>query len=418
MAPSEGKFTALRWILLATAVAGALGYLIQVAAPRLLADSAYVAFSVIWSTVYLGVAAMSGVQQEVSRGSRRSTDHAPNTVLRTFTLCAAGAVILAVLVLSVWLSLTTLPMPLLGLASVLTVAFIGYLVNAVLSGVLYGLQLWRGVALITILDAVLRTVFLALAFVLAADPVWLGFGIAFPFGLSFGLAWIVLRRRVVGRFTLDVDIRSLSRNVLSTVGAAACSGVMISGLPLLLGVTSATVPASVLGSLIMAINLTRAPIVVPVMALQSYLISAVFRDRGRIRATRLFGILGAALGVMTVLSSVAFLIGPWLITTISSGAFEIEPILIAVVVFSAGLVALMCITGPALVATGRHSANVVGWAVAAALTAVCLLMPLPFDARSMLALTLPAVVGLVIHSIALLRPASTAAAASPAGLPA
>lgn len=223
MARSDRGTGALRWILLATATAGLLGYLIQIAAPRLLEDEAYVAFSVMWSTIYLCVAAMSGVQQEVSRAARSSIDHDPNTVLRTFTVATVGVVVVLSILLGLWLSFMTLPMPFLSLTAIFCIGFAGYLANAVLSGVLYGLHEWRGVAILTGLDAILRTILIGIGLATQADPVWLGLGIAFPFGLSFTLAWILLRRRVVGRFALDVSYGDLSRNVLSTVGSAACS---------------------------------------------------------------------------------------------------------------------------------------------------------------------------------------------------
>lgn len=417
MPPSDRPAEALRWVLLATATAGLLGYVIQVAAPRVLADTTYVAFSVMWSTIYLCVAAMSGVQQEIARASRPSTDHAPSRTLRTFTLAAAGVILTISIGLGLWLSVATVPMAPIPLAVVLGIAFVGYLLNAVLSGVLYGLRLWRGVALVTALDAVLRALFLLTAFLFHADAIWLGLGIAFPFGLSFIVGWSVLRRRVVGSFALDVRAPALSRNVLSTVGAAACGGVMISGLPLLLGATSATVPASELGALIMAVNLTRAPIVVPVVALQSYLISAVFRDSRDIAPRRLLAMLGLALGVMAALSGIAAAVGPWLITIISAGSFTVAPPTIATVVFSAGLVALMCVTGPALVAKGGHVANMTGWGAAAGITVACLLLPLDFATRTLVALTVPAVVGLGIHVITLLRRESTARPTSDADLP-
>ncbi|PCE14952.1 hypothetical protein AUC47_02090 [Microbacterium sp. SZ1] len=417
MTSTDGGGSALRWLLLSTAVAGFLGYVIQVAAPRLLDGSSYVSFSVTWSTVYLGVAAMSGVQQEVARAARPSRDHKPNTVLRSFTLSAIAVVIVVALGVAAWLTATTLPLPFVALGTVLSIAFVGYLVNAVLSGALYGLQLWRGVALITALDAVLRIIFLAVAFALGADPLWLGLGIAFPFGLSFALAWLVLRRGVVGRFALDVGFAKLSRNVLSTVGAAACSGVMISGLPLLIGATSATIPASAVGALLMAINLTRAPIVVPVVAMQSYLISAVFRDRDSVAPRRLFGLLGVAITVMAALSATAYFVGPWLVALISAGSFDIDAHVIAIVVFSAGLVALMCVTGPALVARGGHLANVVGWSLAAALTVACLVLPVDFTVRTLLALTAPAIAGLAAHVIALLGAARRTRPPAPDGMP-
>lgn len=418
MTRADGGGSALRWILLSTAVAGLLGYVIQVAAPRLLDDASYVAFSVMWSTVYLCVAAMSGVQQEVARASRPSTDHTPNTVLRRFTLSAIAVILAVAVAVAAWLAATTLPLRFLPLAAVLSIAFVGYLVNAVLSGVLYGVQLWRGVALITSLDAIVRVVLLTVAFALGADPLWLGLGIALPFGLSFVLAWLVVRRGVVGRFALDVGFGALSRNVLSTVGAAACSGVMISGLPLLIGATSSSIPAATMGALLMAINLTRAPIVVPVVAMQSYLISAVFRDRDSVSPRRLFGLLGTALIVMAALSAGAYALGPWLIDLISAGSFRIDAPVISVVVFSAGLVALLCVTGPALVARGGHIANVAGWALAASSTVACLALPVDFTARALIGLTVPAVVGLIAHIVALLSRAPRTPSPSPGSLPA
>ncbi len=403
MTNSDRSSGGLRWVLLATAVAGALGYLVQLIAPGLLGQSAYVAFSVTWSTIYLSVSAMSGVQQEVARAARASTDHAPNTVLRRFTIGACVVVLLVSVILGFWLSTGIVPAPSADLASVIGIGLVGYLLTAVLSGVLYGLHRWRAVALITVLDAVLRALLLGIGFLMHLPAIWLAAGIAFPFGLAFLGSWIILRRRVVGRFALDVDIGSLSRNVVSTVGSAVCSGAMISGLPLLLGITSSTESADVLGAVILAITLSRAPIVVPVVALQSYLISAVFRDREAVQPRRLLGLLVAGFGIMSALAGAAYFVGPPLVLLVSNARFVIDAWLIAIIVFSAGLVAMMCVTGPALVAARRHDANVAGWAVAAGLTIVCLLLPVGFASRVALALTLPAALGLLMHVLVLLR---------------
>lgn len=402
----------LRWILLATALAGGLGYVLQLAAPAVLSATDYVAFSVMWSTIYLCVSAMSGVQQEVTRASRRSDDHVPNTVLRRFTIVAGVVVILASVVLGVALSAGAVPVHGAVLAAVLATGLVGYLLTAVLSGVLYGLHLWRAVALVTVLDAVFRALLLGLGFVLQLPATLLLCGIAFPFGLAFLTTWLVVRRRVIGRFALDVGFAPLSRNVVSTVTSAACSGAMISGLPLLLGLTSAHEPAAALGAVILAITLSRAPIVVPILALQSYLISAVFRDRQSVRPRRLFALLGIAVAVMTVLSAIAALVGPPIVSFVSGGRYTIAPLLMAAIVFSAGLVAMMCVTGPALVSARAHTANTVGWVIAAGLTVLCLVLPFDLHTRVAAALIAPAMVGLVVHVASLLRPRASVQRAS------
>ncbi|WP_102192835.1 hypothetical protein [Microbacterium aurantiacum] len=404
MTTTDGAARGFRWILLATAVAGALGYVTQLLAPALLDPAAYVAFSVVWSTIYLCVSAMSGIQQEVTRASHRSSDHEPNTVLRTFTLITGAAVVVVSCILGIALGVRAVPVSAFALSGILAIGLAGYLLTAVLGGVLYGLHLWRHVALLTIVDAALRTAMLVIAFFLQLPVIWLACAVAFPFGLAFLAIWATSRRRVVGGFVLDVPLGGLIRNVLSTVGAAACTGAMISGLPLLIGLTGTRESPAALGAVMLAITLSRAPIVVPILAFQSFLISAVFRGRARASPRRILALLTTALGTILFLAILAFFVGPFLIHMISSGRYSIEAGMMAVIVASAGLVGLMCITGPALVAERKHSVNIAGWATAAVFTVLSLMLPLDLMTRIDIALALPPCLGLVIHLVALLRP--------------
>ncbi|WP_341957029.1 hypothetical protein [Microbacterium sp. LWH13-1.2] len=403
MTKTESTAGGLRWILFATVIAGILGYVIQLLAPVLLEQEAsYVTFSVLWSAVYLCVSAMSGVQQEVTRAARPSTAHAPNTVLRTFTIAAAGVIMVVGIVLGFTLASSVLPGSAWALAAALCIALAGYLLIAVLSGVMYGLSLWRAVAMLTILDAVIRAIALTVAFALQLPSVVIAFGIAFPFGLTAAVVWIAVRRHVVGKFALDVTFPALARNVTSTVGAAICMGAMISGLPLLIGLTGSSEQASAIGAVILAITLSRAPIVIPVIALQSFLISAVFRERAGIDRKTVARLLLIASGIISVLAVLAAFIGPPIIVLVSAGKFQIDSMMMAVIVLSAGLVAMMCVTGPALVAARRHTVNLIGWVLAAVLTVACLLVPLELHLKVGIALILPVVVGLAVHLFTLL----------------
>lgn len=407
MKTTESAAEGLRWILIATVIAGVLGYVIQLLAPVLLKEQAsYVTFSVLWSTVYLCVSAMSGVQQEVARAAHPSTTHAPNTVLRSFTIVAAVVIVIVGLVLGFLLASSVLPESALALATALCIALAGYLLVTVLSGVMYGLSLWRAVAILTVLDAVIRAVLLTIAFALQMPSAVIAFGIAFPFGLTAAIVWIRVRKRVVGSFALDVTFPTLAKNVTSTVSAAICMGAMISGLPLLIGLTGRTEDPSVVGAVILAITLSRAPIVVPVIALQSFLISAVFRDRSRIDGRAVARLLPSAGGAIAVLAVLAAFVGPTIIDLVSAGKFQIDSPMMATIVVSAGLVAMMCISGPALVALRLHIGNLAGWACAAVLTVICLLVPLELHAKVGTALIFPVVVGFAVHFVALLSRSS------------
>lgn len=409
--PGESVGVGLRWVLLATAVAGVLGYLIQAVAPALLSDgAAYVAFSVTWSAVYLCGSAMAGVQQEVSRATRPATGTAAPTGLARFAWIGSAAVALLGVILGVALTGSMDGASAVGLGTALAVALTGYFVTTVLTGVLYGMSLWRHVALLVIMDAVLRAVALFLVFWSGGGITVIALAIALPFAVSALAVWSIIRGRIAGRLELDVTVRGLVGNVARTIGAAACMGVMISGLPLLIGITRGSADDGTVGASILAITLTRAPIVVPVIALQSFLIAAVFRGRPRPEKARLATLVGIAAIAAAVLSTAGYFVGPAVVTLISAGDFTIAPWLMATIIASGVFVAVMCVSSAALIAANQHTANLVGWCVAAVLTLVGLLLPAPFELRLAVALAVPPLVGVAFHLRSLLAPREAAAA--------
>lgn len=407
---AESAGSGLRSILVATAVAGALGYAIQLAAPALLADDAsYVTFSVYWSTLYLCVAALSGVQQEITRAARPVSEEPPTPVLRQFTLIAIGVVVLAAALIALLVGDAIMPGQPLVLAVVLSVGVVGYLLVAVLSGVFYGLRLWTAVAWTTIVDAGLRAVLVLCALAMGWPAEWIAVTVSIPFGLTFLLVWLRMRGRVVGAFRLDVRLPRLLAHVSGTVVAAAAMGLMMSGLPMLLSATVGAGDRAALAGYILAITLTRAPIVIPVLALQSYLIS-VFRGARDGLLRRILLALAGATAVIVLVAVAAWLVGPWAIGLLSGGRFQIAAPMMAVITLSAGLVALMCVTGPALMSRKRHTPYVAGWVAAAIATVLALVLPLTLDERLALALLVPPLIGLVVHLWALVfvRPSSAA----------
>src|SRR5690606_4623747 len=147
-----------------------------------------------------------------------------------------------------------------------------YVIVAVVGGTLYGLSMWRALAAMVMLDGLLRLAFVAVAAALLPEPVTLAWAVALPFPISMVVVWLAVRRRVVGRSRLDVGLRPLTRNVAHTVIAAVSTGVLVSGLPFVLKLTSPDERAAALGVAVLAITLVRAPLIVTAMSLQSYLI--------------------------------------------------------------------------------------------------------------------------------------------------
>ncbi|MGP3535471.1 hypothetical protein ACTU3I_11805 [Microbacterium sp. RD1] len=400
---AEDARAGLRSILIATAVAGVLGYAIQLLAPALLPDgSAYVTFSIYWSTLYLCVAALSGVQQEVTRASRPADESPPNATVRSFAVTLIAIVLVAVTLVALLVGPVVFPGATAALAAALGVGLVGYVLVAVLGGVLYGLRLWTAVAWLTIIDAGFRALLVLIGFAAGWAPEWIALAVSLPFGLAFLLVWLRMRRRVVGAFRLDVRLGRLLANTAGTVLAAAALGLMMNGMPLLLGIAAADTDPVVLAGLILTITLTRAPLVVPLLALQSFLIS-VFREGGRALMRRILLALAAAGVVVAVLAALAWVVGPWAIYLISRGQYSVSPWMMATITAGAGLVGMMCITGPALVGRSRHVPYTAGWVLAALLTVAAMFVPLPFEVRLTLALLVPPAVGLSVHVVAVWR---------------
>lgn len=415
-----------RWVLLATIVAGALGYLIQIIAPAMLHDSAtYVAFSVLWSTIYLGVSALSGVQQEFARATHPvAASERPNAldaaqfdapahaVRRVFLVLASGCVVAALLIAAV-LAARSIDLPILSLATPLAIALVGYLALAIANGMLSGLGRWRLLAGITVFDAACRAVVLALGFWLQWSPLALAYAIALPFGATAALAALVLIRGGASPSVIDETPSRVLRNTATTLAGALCMGAVISGLPLLFGVTSRDVSATVLGGVLFAIMLTRAPIVTPAIALQSYIV-ATFRDRSTGHsgpASKAVVLAVAVLGTGILLCGLGALLGPWLVELFSGGRFTVPMGLMAAIVASALLAAAMCVTGPVLVAQRKHAMSTLGWFTTALLTVGALLLPIQWELRFGIALVVPTLLGLGVHLAGLVSTRATPRAA-------
>jgi len=393
----------LAYILGATVVAGGIGYVIQAAVPAFLDAAQYVVFSVFWSIVYLVVSGLSGIQQEATRASRSTPEGGGWPVLGRFaTIYAVAAAVVVAATAALWaprvFGADTVP-----LVAALAAGAVGYTFVAAISGALYGVKDWRGVAAMTVTDAGVRLLTVGAAVLLGAGLVVIGWAVALPFAVAAAVVWIVAGRGIRSRLSLDAALPTLLRHSLQTVAAAIATGIMISGLPFLLGVSSGRADAALLASLILVITLTRAPLVIPLLALQSYLV-VTFRDAAD-RVARRVLVWGAGLLAVTgVLSALAVVVGPWVIALLYGDRYELPSAAYAGIVASAGLTGLLCITGPAVLAAGRHTLYLAGWAAASVVTVACLFVPADELARVLTALLAGPLVGIAVHVAGLLRP--------------
>lgn len=395
---SRGRhLTGATLIVIATAIGGGAGYLLTIWAGARLGHD-YAGFAVFWAALYLIVGALAGVQHEVSRASHpRAEGEAAHTrpVARTFALGTAAAVAVIVAVTSpLW-------MPALegsggyALLLPLLVGVTWYVAVAVLGGVFYGLSFWSLIAGMITLDGVLRLILVGGLLLVTTDVTILAWAVVVPFVVAPIVFWFVARSRVVGHFVLDVGYRGLAWNVSRTIAGAAASGVLISGLPLFVGLAASGAPPAYTSALLFAISATRAPIVIVVLSLQSYLVVRFQAVQGRLaRWVVLF--VGAIIAGSAVLALAAWAWGPWALSLVGQGS-ALGGGMIAAIVFSGGLVGALIVTGAAALARSRHFVSTLGWIAAALTTVVALLLPLPIETAVIAALFGGPIVGLTVH---------------------
>lgn len=399
-APAGG----LSAVLGATAFAGIVGYAIQLLSVSALPDAErYLSFSVFWSTMYLFGGAVGGVQQELARATHPVTGvlESRNPAAR-FAILAAAVVGVAAALVAIPLAPVAFSAAPVALSAAFVLGMVGYVLTSTLTGILYGIGQLKVVAALIVSDAALRSVAVLGGLLVGASAEFLAFAITIPFGASVVLVWLICRRRVVGRFELDLPDAAIARNALRTVGASSAIGVMVAGLPLLFGVFLGDAPV-VVASLVMVVTITRAPLIIPLMALQTYLI-VFFRDAGSLRTRRLIQVLSGVAAVSVVCVAFGAWLVPGLIDLLSSGRYQVDHLTSACVITSAALVGLMCVTSAALLAANRHNAYFMGWLVAAVLTIGFLALgTIDVAPRALLSLVAAPLIGLTIQLVLIAR---------------
>lgn len=386
-------------ILAATALSGGAGYVLQILVPLWLKEPAeYLRFTVFWATVFLFVSMISGLQQEIARATRphAGDDKGVHTSKPGRTLSRVGQVMLIVILIVVAGFMLVGGRQIFGeawlqLAGALALAVAGYIGVAILSGIFYGLGIFGFAALTTVVDSMLRVlaVLIPLAAGLGAIPA--AYGVAVPFALTALLMWAVSRRSVHGTYQVEGNVRLLLRGGLLAMLAALATGVLVSGLPTVLSLTSAELGEKALAGVILALTLTRAPLVIPLLALQSYLVVTYRRhSEASLRKAVLF--VGASLVLTAALAIAVGAWGPWALTTVYGADFALDGIHLALIMVSGGVTAALCVVAPALLAKGFHARFLLCWVIAAVGTILALLMTAQSLSLSIIAISIgPAV---------------------------
>lgn len=395
----------MRSMTLATVFAAASGYLVLWVASRALGAESYGAFAAFWAAFFALGGVANGLMQETTRAVRAAEDaaaprHDHGSLLR-FGL-VVGAILAAGVVASApaW--------EVLGLArhggaavAILALGIWGFSLQAAVAGALSGTEHWNHYALLLTVDAALRLLAAGLTWALGAPQ--LAFEVTTVVG---ALTWIGMLASPVVRTALgsalDVDARRFWRNTAQAMLAGSGTSLMITGFPLL--VTATARPgdsAALIGATVLAITLTRAPLLVPLTSFQSAIIVwFVHRRAAGLRA--LVVPVGGVIGVGLIAALAAWAVANPLVRWFFGDSFGLPGAVFGLLTAAGVGTAALMITGAAALAMQQHTIYNVGWWVACvASVGLLLTVPWQLDTRAAWALFAGPVLGVATHIVGL-----------------
>jgi O-antigen/teichoic acid export membrane protein len=388
----------------ATVLSALCGYAVLYLAARDLEPAGFSVFGVFWGAFGLVTGAAFGLLQEATREVRsaRYTEVVEGPRTHPIRVAAMVGVIAAAVIAAsspLWSAHVFVESQWLSVA-LLSVGLAGFCLHATLLGMLAGVNRWTQYGTLMVTDAVLRVV-VAATFVIGWHLV--GYLCATVAGC---IAWLILliaspATREAARLMTPGGTVTFLRGASHSIAAAGASAILVMGFPVLLKATSGDLGATG-GVVILAVTLTRAPLLVPLTAMQGNLIAHFVDQRtGRLQALVWPAAVVTGLGLLGVL--LAGLFGPWLLREGFGAEYRADGALLAWLTAAAVAIALLTLTGAAAVAAALHRAYSAGWVSATVASALLLLLPLGLETRTVIALLCGPFVGIAVHLAALAR---------------
>ena len=394
---------------LATAITAACGYAVLYLAARNLEPAGFSVFAVFWGAFGLVTGAANGLLQEATREVRAASVSAgvggrgdgPTThPMRVAAGVGLASAVLVGLTSLLWAPHVFAQQRMLSVA-LLALGLAGFCMHATLLGMLAGAGRWSHYGSLMVIDAVIRVVVAAVTF-------RLGWGLVGYLWATVGgaVAWFLVlagspAARAVAEMSTAGEASGFLRGAAHSIAAAGASAILVMGFPVLLKATSAHLGAAG-GVVILAVTLTRAPLLVPMTAMQGNLI-AHFVDHRSARLRALVAPAAAIAAVGAVGVAAAYVVGPWLLRTAFGPEYQTTGALLAWLTTAATTIALLTLTGAATVAAALHRAYALGWVGATAAAALLLCLPLGLETRTIVALLCGPLVGIAVHLAALAR---------------
>ena len=388
----------------ATAVSALCGYAVLYLAARDLEPAGFSVFGVFWGAFGLASGAAFGLLQETTREVRQAATIEPGGQRTSPVRIGVGVGLAAAAAIAVtsplWAGHVFADARLLSVA-LLAAGLAGFCVHTTLLGLLAGGNNWSEYGALMVADALLRVAVAAGSFALG----W-GLGGYLWATVAGAVGWLLMLAgspvtRAAARLHTPGTTATFLRGAGHSIAAAGASAVLVMGFPVLLKATSGDLGAAG-GVVILAVTLTRAPLLVPLTAMQGNLIAHFVDQRAhRLRALIVPVAAVVVLGAVGVAAAAVF--GPWLLREAFGADYVADGVLLGWLTAAAVMIALLTLTGAAAVAAALQRAYAVGWVSATVAAAALLALPLDLEVRTVVALLCGPLLGIAVHLVALAK---------------
>lgn len=413
-------------LLGSSVLAAASTLVVTMIAQRALTGSELTEFLLFWSALFTVTGIITGLQPEITRAVGTARTHAAADGVasahpasdgtparqgaRVVTVAAAlGAVAGALVLVSspLWAGQQIPHSAAVGV-TVMAVGVFLYALQATISGVAAGEDRWYLFATVGGLESAGRLLLMLAVALLIPSLAGLEVVTVIPMGLWLILALVTFSGRRLWVARADVPAGRLTVNILWSFLSSAAAAMLMMGFPNVLKASGAAESEPVvLGTLILAISITRSPIMIPLQAFQGVAVSAFLKQRHRPVAAFIKPA-AAVVAVGAVGALAAYLVGPLLFRLIyppdagAESAYEAAAsgLSLGALVFASALLALMTLSGNMALAVNQHRIYLAGWVVAAVVTlGLAFLLPAPLVPRAVVALAVGPVCGFVVHMV-------------------
>jgi len=379
---------------------------VMAVAARVLSTADYTQLLVYYSALFGCFQVLTGIQNESSRAvgaaaltADASTDSRPARVATMALILAGSGVVILLLLSPLWAPYVGVRALVVTVSAVVLVAYSCFLA---LVGALAGRHQWGTMTVLFFSEPTVRVVVVAAIAFSLPSLTSLQLALALP-----ALAWLVVtvalrpaRSVVLARG--DVSLRRLLSNGLLAMLAAGAAAVLINGFPAIARAALGSETPG-LAAILLGVQLTRAPVMVPLGVFQSIAIAGfVANQRGRLAALAKPVVGVVVVGV--VLAVAAALVGPWIMALIFGPNYVLAGWALGCLTFATVSVALLTLSGTATIAVGAHRAYLIGWVLGAGATVALLFaLPLVGVGKVIVAVLVGPLLGASVHLFAIRR---------------